>query len=281
MTAGYTVSEKKKSLTNTEGRRTYGRLFQIVNAANLAGTVTESTIEALAEIPNVGSVHPNNASAYCKSVSIDGGLKNTWTAKCVFEELQNALDETPTSDEVIVTTETEGFEEAIYEDTSGDAFLNSAGDPVEGITRESSHLVFKIQANVAAEPAYMVTHRDAVNDATITIRGYTILAGFAKVRRMALSEGEGRNGTDFFKFTAEVHYHEKGWKVNYLDAGKREKIDDLMVDITNDGDGSKVTDDVPLNGSGRVLANPTPSTVTNTEKSRYVEKDLTDLPGIT
>lgn len=276
MTAGFTVSEQKKTLTNTEGLRSYGRNFDIT--FNVALGVTESTIEGLVEIPNVGSVHPNNAAAWCRSVEVAVG-KGTATAQCNFSE-GTPLDEDPTLDTVEVSMDTIAYDQPIWKDINGDALLNSAGDPVKNLTKEATRRVFKIRTKLAAPPAWLATHEDGVNNATVTILSQSIPAGQAKIKRMHVGKEAARNGITFYPVEVDVHWYTEGFKTEYLDAGLREKINNVMIDIVS-GDGGKVTQEVPLDGAGRKLDNPAPGTVTVLSKDAYNLVALADLPGVT
>jgi hypothetical protein len=203
-----------------------------------------------------------------------------WKVTASYSDEREINSTDPNDDEVKVSWDGEIYQQSVIQDYGGNAIVNSAGDyfidPVP--TREACHLVARIRFNATSIPTWVLSYQDAVNDDAITIDGLTIAAGLAKVQRISIGETEYRNGTAFRSFSYEVHVHRTGWRFRPLDAGFRQIVGGELVQIRIKGE--EPTTPVPLNGSGVVLALPTPATAVIGNYQLYPELDLTVLPGI-
>ena len=179
--------------------------------------------------------------------------------------------------------ETEIYQQPVLVDVNGDAVMNSAGDyfldPLP--TRDASRLIVKIKANVTSVPAWLLEEgNNAVNNAGIAVDGVTFPEQTVKTSRVRVGQRLYRFGLKFYPLSYELHYRKEGWKLEPLDAGFRARNgQNEIIQITND-DGSEITSPAPLDGSGGVLTNPTPTSAVFQEFDIYNEHDLTILPGI-
>ena len=94
---------------------------------------------------------------------------------------------------------------------------------------------------------------------------------------VSISERQSRIGYDFYVVTMPIHLRREGWTAQPLDAGFRYKSSSSRYIITSD-DGTLPKQPVPLNGSGAVLATPTPATAVFGSFSIYNTADFNALP---
>lgn len=278
--------EKARKASSKNGILTATRTFQVkVARSDLPNA--ELIVANAPGIPREGSQHPTLLTAYCISVDLDqqdNGVE--WIVTCQYSSEQGERNEDPTLDPVEISWDGEIYTEAIYEDIDGDAIVNSAGDYFvdPSPTKEKSHLIASIVAQVSNIPSWVYDYRDVVNDAAIVIDGLSIDAQKAFIQRPKISKKQYRNDIEYRTISYDVHIHPDGWKMRPMDVGFRAKnaTDSSQRDqITNDGDGEEPTTPVPLDGSGNVLSNPTPSTVVFLEFDIHEAKDFSALPGIT
>lgn len=281
--AGY-PKEKARKAKSQSGVLTATRVFQVkLDRSDLPNA--ELIVANASGIPREGQQHPTLLTAYCVSVELgqqDNGVE--WFVTCQYSS-EKEMAEDPTFDPVEIEWDGEIYTEAIYQDRDGNAIVNSAGDyfvdPTP--TKEKSHLIASITANVDSVPTWVVDYRNVVNDAAIVIDGLTIAAGLAYIQRPKISKKQYRNDQEYRTISYDVHIHPDGWSLKPMDVGFRKKnaTDSTKRDqITNDGDEEEPTTPVPLDGSGGVLANPTPSTVVFLEFDVDAEMDFSALPGI-
>jgi len=275
------IDAESRSAANNKGIRTYSITYKLESDST---SDTASDVGNDANLPSIGEVHAEDAQAYCVSLDINcvAGWK-WWTATATWTT-ERELAEDPEDDEVLVSWQSEIYQEAIFQDIDGNGILNSAGDyfidPVP--TRDNVHFIAKIRKNVQSVPSWVLSKQNNVNSGQITIGGLTIAAGLARMSRLVIGERQRRGSIDFYEISFEIHIHESGWRLEPLDAGFRE-IDygsRVPVQIT-DENGDEPTAPVLLDGTGNVLESPTASTAVYGNYQIYLESDLTSLPGIT
>lgn len=240
-------------------------------------------------LPAYADTHPADSTCYATTLTASQRDETpfAWIITVGYSS-ERELNENPESDEVMVSWTSEIYQEPVFKDVSGDGIMNSAGDyfidPTP--TRESAHLIAKIRANVASVPAWVLSYQNAVNSGPITIGGLAIGAGLAKMQRLEIGERQLRGVYPFYEVSFEVHIHSEGWRLTPLDAGFRYLVGGLPVQIKIDDTGAvsstgdEPTTPIPLNGSGGVLAGPTPETAVFSDFQIYPELDFTVLPGV-
>ena len=275
--AGYPI-EKPRSASVSNGIITAKRVFQVKTARG----DKENVVASHASIPKEGAVHDVFPNAYCIKVTIDqqdSGVE--WIVTCEYSS-ERERNEDPEQDAVEFSWDGESYTEAIFQDISGNAIVNSAGDYFidPSPTKEKTHLVARIESNQTSVPAWLLSYRDVVNDSNIVIDGIEIEAGLAMIRRPFVGKLESRNDISFRRVSYDVHIHPDGWKLRPMDVGFRQVSGTERVQVTNDGDDEEPTTPVPLDGNGNVLIDPQPDTCVFLEYTVYEEKDFTVLPGI-
>lgn len=260
---------------NSRGIRTYTRTFKItVNSQSDDPYVAGSS----PLLPKIGSSHPSDPFAWC--VDIDVKAAGGWTvylATATYDST-NELNENPLAEPVVIEWDGENYDEALVYDTNGDAVLNSAGDPFENAMRERTRRVVTAVRNISAVPSWIITSEDAVNSSAFILDGFTIPTGKAKLGAPRLGKWQVRNGVRYREMTMRFTLNKDGWNYQPLQRGYRYRNGSSeLVRITSD-DGTDVTQPVCLNGSGGLLANPTPATAVYGDFDIYPAYNFNLLP---
>lgn len=160
-------------------------------------------------------------------------------------------------------------------DTSGNAVVNSAGDPFDPpVEIESSRWQVTIQKNVSAVPTYVLTYQDAINSDSFTLQGITVAVRCARVTHIEISDLQKENDIEFYTFTYSMEFNKDTWRKKVPDMGYRKLVGGVPTDILlPDENGNLARTSVPrqLDGSGGVIANPTASTVIYKEFQGFAE----------
>jgi len=257
------------------GVRRYTRQFALFANGNEGPFVVGSN----ANLPVIGSLHYDDPSARCRSLQIaraSGKDKYNWIATANYDT-QVAYEINPLSDPADIQWSGDNFEEIAVVDVSGNACLNSAGDPLQDLFRERSRRVVTVIKNVAAVPDWIITAEDAVNSSDFVIDGFTVPATKAKLSAPQLGRWETRNNVRFRQMTMTIKLNKDGWQSRPLDAGYRTVYGNGRRLITND-DGTLPTNPVPLDGTGAVLDNPTPATAVYRAFDLYPLLNFNTLP---
>lgn len=266
-----------RSATNSKGQRSYSRAFRLTTSVRSEGPFA---VGSHASLPVIGSVHPEDSSAWCTTLQVDNTEDwKGWTVTATYSS-ERELSETPTNDPAEITWSSEQFQRPAVFDKDGNAIVNSAGDPFDPPNMmDDSRRVITIQKNLAVVPTWILTYQDAVNSDSFTVDGVTIGIGLAKVQSVSVGPLQRRNGTSFRTVTLIIHLQKNGWLLEPLDAGFRERdYTGDLINILNPGDGERPSAPVPLDGGG--LAITAPSTTNNVFLSFtvYETKAFASLP---
>jgi hypothetical protein len=264
-----------ETATNELGVRKYTRQFLLLATSNEG----PYTVGSNASLPRIGSVHYEDSGAWCRTLTVARAAskdKRNWIVTANYDS-SFELTENPLNQPAQISWDGENFEEVAIFDRDGDAILNSAGDPFEGLFRERTRRVISIVKNVAAVPTWIITAEDAVNNSSFTVDGFSVPTGKAKLSAPRLGPWEKRNGTTFRQMTMTMKLNKDGWTAQPLDAGFRYKDGTARKIITNT-DGTMPTQPVCLNGSGLVLANPSPLNAVFGSFNVYPALDFNSLP---
>lgn len=269
----------KRTATNAAGIRTYSDTYRLTSDSK---SDTASTVGNNINLPSIGSVHAEDAQAYCNNLAItctDG--YTGWEAVATWSTERTMSSTDPADDEVKVSWTSEVYQEPVFQDVNGNAVVNSAGDYFIDPTpsRDACHLIAKIRANVQSVPAWVLAKQNNVNSGSITIGGLVIAARLARLCRLEISERQRRNSIDFYAMSFEIHIHSDGWRLQPMDVGFRELRGGSRRQIQDD-EFQEVTTPVMLNGSGKAQLDPTPASAVFLDFQQYTESDLTSLPGI-
>lgn len=257
------------------GVRKYTRQF------GLYATAGEGifTVGSNASLPKIGSPHYDDAAARCRSLQISrasGKDKHNWIATANYDT-QVAYEINPLNDPADIQWDGDNFEEVAVFDRNGQACLNSAGDPLQDLFRERSRRIVTVVKNVATVPSWIITNEDAVNSSSFTVDGFSVPTGKAKLSAPRLGRWESRNGYTFRQMTMVFKLNKDGWASQPLDAGFRYKTGTRRDIITN-SDGTLPSTPVALDGSGAVLANPSPTNAVFLSFNLYPAYDFNLLP---
>ena len=264
-----------ETATNELGVRKYTRQFLMEATAGEGPYVVGSH----ASLPKIGSLHYEDPYAWCRSLTVSrlGSTDKINYVVTANYDSSFELTENPLLQPAQISWDGENFEEVAIFDRDGDAVLNSAGDPFEGLFRERTRRIITIVKNVAAVPDWIITSEDAVNSLAFVVDGFSVPIGKAKLSAPKLGSWEFRNATRFRQMTMQMKLNKDGWAAQPLDAGFRKKVGNDRQIITND-DGTLPTSPVCLNGSGAVLANPSPTNAVFGSFNLYPAYDFNLLP---
>lgn len=261
--------------TNDLGVRRYVRLFGLRADANEG----PYTVGSHPSLPRVGSVHYEDFSAWCRNLSVARATakdKHNWIVTANYDS-SFELTENPLFQPAAISWDGENFEEVAIFDRDNKAILNSAGDPFENLFRERTRRIISIVKNVSAVPDWIITSEDAVNSAAFLVDGFAVPSGKAKLGAPRLGQWQLRNGTRFREMSMMMKLNKDGWTSQPLDAGFRYKDSTSRKIIVSD-DGTLPTTPVCLNGSGAVLANPSPTNAVFGSFNVYPAYDFNLLP---
>jgi hypothetical protein len=265
---------------NEQGKRSYSRQFLIICTSkdDNVFTVTDS-----AALPLVNSTYPFDPTAICKSVEAQCNEPFAWTYTAEYDTDQPERDEEePENDEPVITWSSEIYQEPVFKDHDEHAILNSAGDFYDpGPTRDAAHLIAKVSVNSRSIPSWVISYNNAVNSSSCTIDGLGVAAGLARCSRVDIGAKQYRGSVEFRTLSYEIHIHREGWELSPLDAGFNKSEGGERQKILLDGDQTEPTQPVLLDGSGGVLADPTPATAYFAGPFKiYHELPFSALPGI-
>jgi hypothetical protein len=278
---------------NNQGEKTYTRTFILKTSLQSEGP---GAVGSHASLPVIGNTHPDDANAYCSSIRVENTWPwRGWTVTCSYTNQRILHPTDPEQDEILISFQSEIYQEVILTDINGEAIVNSAGDFfVDAPTRDAARLIASIKVNLTSVPSWILNYQNAINDASITIGGLTVGQYKAKMQNIQVSERKYRGSTAYYELSFDVHINKDGWIYRPVDNGLRylatipnestSDSDDTMValkNIVNPGDKQEVTTPALLDGAGGVISDPSPSTAVYLAFHIYPELDFTVLPGIT
>jgi hypothetical protein len=267
-----------RTATNDRGERAYTRVFRLETTAL---TDTAYAVGSALGLPVISSTHPGDANAYCNKLDVKcvaGWKEWTVTAHYSTERVLNAV---ATSDPARITWETEQFQRVAIADKDDNAITNSAGEYFDPMpTIDDSRRVVTVEKNLTTVPTWILDYQDAVNSDTFTIDGVSITAGKAKMQRVSVGPVERRNTTAFRNVRFTIALQRDGWDLSLLDIGYTQKNatdPDKREQITMD-DGTDPKLPFLLDGNGRKLDNPSPTTAVYRTFAVYKTRAFSTLP---
>jgi len=270
---------RKRSGKNSKGIRTYTIVKQFT--AETQADANEYLVGSHPSVTPIGRGHDTDPYAYCINISVDGpdaqdGFAN-WTVTEEYDSVYE-LAENPVFEPAQIEWDGEKFEEVAVYDNTGDAIINSAGDPYENVMRERTRRVVSIRKNVSSVPTWIITAEDAVNSSAFTVDGITVPTGMAKLGAPKLGAWQIRNGIRYREMSMQMTLNKDGWNLQPMEVGFRYRngSGDLVKAVSDDG--TDPTNPVCLKADGTLLANPTPSTVVYGDWDVYPEFNFNTLP---
>ena len=232
-------------------------------------------------IPKIGQAHPNDAFAYAESVSARPVQKTSrYFLVTVPYSTRTPRDIDPNNDAARVQWDSEQFQEVAVYDNGGELILNSAGDPFDPpAMKDMSRISATVKKNLTFVPTWLLDYPDAVNSDAFVLDNVDIPPRIAKIQKVTVAEDwQERNFIKFREVTFLIHFRPEKWLLEILDAGFREKDATKRKNMKNDGDAERPTAPIPLDGAGKMLADPSPSNATFLEFKVYDEKPFSILP---
>lgn len=211
--------------------------------------------------------HPLYETQLCREVSFsqDSSAPCKWDIEATYSsELLKQADQTnvtdPSERPAKIKWKAQQYRRAISEDLDGNAIVNSAGDYFDPPPEiDSSHWVATIEKNVPAVPTFILSYTDAVNSDSFTIQGMTVNEKVAKIVDIDISDRQTEGDFNFYVFTYSLEFRPETWRLKVLDQGFRYDDAGDIKQITDSSTPPRpITSPKLLDGSGGILANPSP-----------------------
>jgi len=269
---------------NDLGSRSYTRVFKLETTA-ISDDVFD--VGSHPSLPSIGDIYPRDAGSFCQSLDVEcvAGWKQ-WRVTAEYAVSEAPNQGPPENDPYKLSWSSEIYQEPVFREATEDqdAVCNSAGDYFvdPAPQRDAAQLIAKIKQNYQVIPQTILTLQNTVNESAITIGGLTIDAQLAKMTRVEISSFKQRGDYRYYEVSFEIHIKKEGWRPTILDAGLREidPNDETKRIHIKDDEEVEITSPVPLDGEGKRLVNPSPSTARFKTFQIYAEADLTVLPGV-
>ena len=130
--------------------------------------------------------------------------------------------------------------------------------------REVAVTTFRIVKNVGSIPSWLLSMRNTINDADITIRGVSIAKNLARLRAVEISDELYKNAILYYQVDLEIEVDELGHGAYVLNDGLNELYD---------GYGGTPGDKRPIMDTGEMIQTPAPLAL---DGSRIPVTDLPD-----
>ena len=252
------LPQRTASKSSTEKTRT--RIWQIVYDSTSDGPDTAEDDTGI----SLWDQHPTDTDCYAQEFSTNETenfvYEVTVTYKTLDPDRTQACELNPLACPLEISWSTTTSEEIVDVETDGTtAIVNSAGDPYNpAVTREVSGIQLDASWNVASfngATAFALDNR--VNSDTFE----GAAPGTLKISGIKANTQRHEDIGTYWRVSLTMKYKPSGWQATLLDAGMR-KLDagDRAPILIN---GREITDSVPLDGAGDVLA-PNGAAVFNT-----------------
>ncbi len=245
-----------------------------------------------AGLPQIGNVHPADPIAFVRNQNAQpGGNKSPfiWEVRILYSTAFE-VNTDPTDDSPRVSWSTQQFQTPFIKDRSGNAVVNSAGDPFDPpAEKDDSRWAATLSVNLSVVPSNILLFRNAINSTTFAIDGITIAAQRAFMYAMSIGEVQNRNGVSYraLSYTTQLRDStEAAWIISIADMGFNQIVSGVKKEILQAGGANNPNDGEPfsapqqLDGSGVAVASPTALTVVFRDFNAYNLLDFNTLPGI-
>lgn len=263
---------------DASGEQQYSRVFRVRTNSNF-DTAVEATNHPF--IPVIGNLFPSDLTAFCQRVSASQETfsPRVWIITASYSNKREVTDN-PISDPTEITWDTEQFQRPAFKDRSGNAIVNSAGDPFDPpADRDDSRITVRLSRNMAVVPDWILLVADKLNSSPVTIDGISVGTEKAKIQKVSIGKKESRNDTQFRNVTTTIHLQTDDWQLSVLDQGFREKISGTKrKNIINDEDFNPISSPALLDGSGNQLVDPKFSNAVFKDFDVYGTFDFNTLP---
>ncbi len=272
------VGRQGEAVAGRKGYRRSTRVFRV-----LSNSPYDSDFEVLAAsgIPADGAVHPKYSYLWVakrRAVQHDKS-KLIWLATIDYSS-ERELASNPILDPADIEWDTDTKQVPYYFDVNGDAILNSAGQYyADGLKDDYSNWTATVTKNLAAVPAWLTTYKDAVNSDYVYLDGLLFAPKQLKIKKIKISKWQRR---EIFKYrTLQLTLKiDEDWTRAILDQGLTcvDPNDATKRIVCTTNDGLVATRSMLLDGSGGVLADPSPATAVYREHVIFPLKPFSILP---
>lgn len=228
------------------------------------------------------SPHPTNGFFTARKLDIkqETASPTAWRVTVTYstEPLEEEVAENPLNRAPVITGDSEMAEIFTTKDKDGKPVLNSAGDCLEPQEVDDPRGMIVIERNFPSVPEFVSTYINKVNSASFSVPGISIPfePRTVKFQRFRFGAQQTQNEVQFVPVTVELSVKPDTWDVDRLDEGFHYLDGSDRKKITL-SDGNDPTEPVPLNGSGGILASPTPDNAVYLTKKYYHEADFSVL----
>lgn len=247
-------------------------------------------------LPQRYTPHPSNAYLTARRLRADSQSETPlhWivtvsysSAPVSSEEKDKQENPNPLNRKAKFRWSTNLYREAVEKDIDDNAILNSAGDYFDPpIERDRSNWVVTVTKPVTSVPAWLLDYNNCpINESSFTVDGVTVEEKKARLTTIDIGEEQIENDVKYRVITMQIEFKKEGWTAKILDQGLRKRLDlaggwkQVHIEKENeDGELSKVTSPVLLDGSGGVLEEPSPDTSVFLDYELYEPKDFSVLP---
>jgi hypothetical protein len=224
-----------RSAKNDAGSRTYSVTFRLSTNDKADGPFA---VGSHPDLPAIGSVWPEDASAYCNSLSVEnsdpwrgwhvtatytdertygsinglgatsGGNPGTGTSSNPYKAEGASSD--PVYDEVKYSWAGHTYEEIVMVDAvDGNPILNTAGDPFsEPVTREVTDAICTVSYSGATPPAEVLALQNYVNNAAIEVDGRTFPKRSIRLQNLNVGPRQYRNGDPYRQISYQLKFRQ-------------------------------------------------------------------------
>lgn len=211
------------------------------------------------------------------------GTSPAWTVKVSYRNGDpRSRDLPPTQRPAVIETSTESLEVPTFRKASGDPWINTAGDLIAGITKKKTRIIFNVQKNVSAVPAWALSYADAVNSDAVNIRGLAIAAGYLLLGDLRVGNltQETVNSLNYlyFPISFTLTYDPDDWKTRVYNRGLYQ-YDGTDYKPCVDSEGEPVSEPAFLDGAGAQLPFPVnPASIVTLEDWSHDQLPFSVLP---
>jgi hypothetical protein len=287
------IHRGRDGVTETTGGKTTSRYTRVFRATTTANTDEAVTVKAHPDSPRIGSIYPENILASCRRVRArnESFSKRVWLVTANYSTEFEA-EENPLDDPVVITWNTDQYQQAYYKDIHGEAILTGAGNyfdpPIED---DDPRWAVNISYNAPEIPSWVRKYKNAINEAKFEVDGETVSKRKAKVQSIRIGDWQERNDTLYRPFDLVLHLKDEKEPGDGDDeTWVKETLNQDFYQIDPftgeqfpcvDKNGDPVVIPVPLTPSGSQVLGPRPDNpLINFIKSEiFKERDFTILPG--
>jgi len=246
--------------------------------------------------PDLYDQHPENVYLTCRRLKIENQADSPfhWIATAEYsstpvkdKDQQRQHYPDPCDRPADIEWNTVRYLKPVEKDINGKAVLNSAGDrPERAPEKNASHWVCTVSKNLRTVPAWLLDYNDCpINDDDFELGGVEVEAEKCCLMELRIGKKQSENGFEFYPVQMTFEFRKDGWVDSMLDEGFRKKaiegdtVKRKHISLPDDnGELTKVSSPVPLDGNGQPLENPTTDNAVFIDFEFYEPKPFGDLP---